>query len=156
MSASLFLSIIARIHPEVWDVIINPFRGGSRFDEVALNPQPLPPAESFLVSAAEMAHQIARIAIESEVAGLSSSGLVSELVDDWCATPWPRKIPFPWPGPRPDKGPLPEPWVVQTARMVGALVFASIGSRLADGDLAKTLLDGADRLNEVAIRVDSA
>jgi hypothetical protein len=36
--------------------------------------------------------------------------------------------------------------------MVGALVFASVGSRLADGELSRTLLDGAERLNEVAIQ----
>ena len=156
MSASQSLSIIARIHPEVWDVIIKRFRAGSRFDEVALNPQPLPPAESLFVSAAEMAHQIARIAIESEVTGRSSSGLVSELVDEWFGTLWPREFPFPWPGPRPNEGPVPDPWVVQTARMVGALVFANIGSRLADGDLARSLLDGAERLNEAAVQLDCA
>jgi hypothetical protein len=156
MNASRSLSIIARIHPEAWDVIVKRIRVGSRFDEVALNPQPLPPAESFLVSAAEMAHQIARIAVETEVTGGSSSGFVSEFIDDWCGTPWPRKFPVPWPGPRRNEGPEPDPWLVATARMVGAVVFANIGSRLADGDLARSLLDGAERLNEAAIQLDSA
>jgi hypothetical protein len=36
--------------------------------------------------------------------------------------------------------------------MVGALVFASVGSRLADGELARSFLDGAERLNEAAIQ----
>jgi len=154
MSVSPSLAIIARIHPAVWDVIIKRLRVGGRYEEVALNPQPLPPGESFLVSAAEMANQVTRIAIESEFTGQSASGFVSELIDEWCGTPWPRKFPFPWPGPRPNEGPSPEPWVVQTARMVGALVFASVGSRLADGELSRTLLDGAERLNEVAIQAD--
>jgi hypothetical protein len=66
-------------------------------------------------------------------------------------TPWPRKFPWPWPGPRSNEGPHPDPWVVATARMVAALVFAQVGSRLGDGDLAKSLLDGAERLNEAAI-----
>lgn len=152
MSVSRSLSIIARIHPEVWDVIIKRLRVGGRFDEVALNPQPLPPIESFLIGAAEMASQVAQLAIEADVRGNSSSGFVSELIDDWCATPWPRRFPFPWPGPRPNEGPVPDPWVTQTGRMVGALVFASVGSRLADGDLAKTLLGGAERLNEAALQ----
>jgi hypothetical protein len=152
MSVSPSLAIIARIHPAAWDVIIHRLRVGSRYDDVALNPQPLPPAESFLVSAAEMAHQVTRIAIEFEFTGRSASEFISELVDEWCGTPWPRKFPFPWPGPRPNEGPLPDPWVVQTGRMVGALVFASVGSRLADGELARSFLDGAERLNEAAIQ----
>lgn len=152
MSASASLSIIARIHPEVWDVIVNQYRpGGRRYERAGLNPQPLPPAEAFLVSAAETAHEIAHIAMHSELTGRSASDLVRELVDEWCGTPWPRKFPWPWPGPRPNEAPVPDPWIVSTGRMVAALVFAQVGSRLSDGDLAKSLMDGAERLNEAAI-----
>jgi len=156
MSVSKSLSIIARIHPEVWDVIIQRLRAGTRFDTVALNPQPLPPVESFLIGAAEMANHSARMAIEYEFTGRPASGLIADLIDDWCGTPWPRRFPFPWPGPHPNEGPQPDPWVVQTARMIGALVFANIGSRLAESDLAESLIKGAERLNEAAVSADVA
>ncbi|GAA4491568.1 hypothetical protein GCM10023094_56140 [Rhodococcus olei] len=155
MQTSSLLSIIARIHPQVWDAIV-PHGPGirERSDRASLNPQPLPPSDRYLIGAAEMAHDVARIAVESEMRGQSSS-MLGELVDDWCATPWPRRWPWPWPGPRPNEdiedGPLPEPWVVQTGRVVGAIVFASVGSRLAKGELAAAFLDGADRLTEAAV-----
>src|SRR5262249_39394183 len=60
---------------------------------------------------AEMAHEVVRLAVASEAQGGSSSAFVSEIIEDWCGTPWPRK--WPWPGPRPDteaEGPSPEPW----------------------------------------------
>ncbi len=44
----LVLDIIARRHPEVYDAI-----GGGRFDWVALNPQPLPPKETFVIAFTE-------------------------------------------------------------------------------------------------------
>ncbi|MGY5210036.1 hypothetical protein [Nocardia gipuzkoensis] len=154
------LSTIARIHPQVWDTIVprGPrFRAGedvrAGVDGVALNPQPMPPespANAFLIGAAEMAHDVARIATESEIRGESSVALVNEFIDDWCGTPWPRKWPWPLPGPRPNEGPLPEPWVIQTGRVVGGIVFASVGSRLADGALGSAFLEGAERLIEAS------
>jgi hypothetical protein len=146
------LSVVARIRPEVWDAIVpHGPRFRARGDLVALNPQPLPPAEAFLVGAAEMAHEFLRVALESDVRGDSAAGFVRDFLDDWCATPWPRKWPWPWPGPRPDEGPLPDPWVVQSGRVIGAIIFASVGSRLADGELKAVFSEGADRLAEAAI-----
>jgi hypothetical protein len=151
------LSIIGTIHPELWDAIIphGPrVRVVSGFERVALNPQPLPPRETLLAGAAEMAHEVARLAVASEAQGGSSSGLVSEVIDDWCGTPWPRKWPWPWPGPRPEtdiEGPHPEPWEVRTARVIGAIIFASVASRLSSGDLRSAFADGADRLVEAAL-----
>ncbi|MEV6560522.1 hypothetical protein AB0M22_32710 [Nocardia sp. NPDC051756] len=149
-SASL-LPIIARLSPQTWEVIA---QHGPRIrrqsDLVSLNPQPLPPSEAFLVSAAEMAHEIVRIAVEADIRGESSTRIVGELVDDWCGTPWPRKWPWPGPGPRPDEDDaLPEPWQEQSGRVIGAIVFSSAGSRLK-GELGTALLDGADRLAEAA------
>ena len=148
MRALTLLSIIARVHPEVWDVIP---RGplSSKADVVSLNPQPLPPRETLQTAAAEMAHEIVRIAVEAELSGGSSAKLVSEFIDDWCATPWPRRWPQPWPGI--DEGPSPVPWDVRTARVVGAVVFASAGSRLPEGDLGTAFAEGAERLAEAAV-----
>jgi hypothetical protein len=86
------------------------------------------------------------MAVESEVRGESAVAFVSEFVDDWCGTPWPRR--WPWPGPGTD--PDPHPWMVQTGRVVGAIVFASMGSRLAEGELRAAFLKGAEQLAETA------
>lgn len=151
MRAIDFLVAIGRIPPQAWDAIIPKWSGGhSRFDAVSLNPQPLPPVEMFLISAAQMAHDVARVAVEAQAGGNTSAEFLSELIDDWCGTPWPRKWPWPWPGPRPGEGPLPDPWLINTARITGAVVFASYGARLGKGELSEVLLSGADRLAEVA------
>ena len=156
MSYSQLLSFIGSINPRAWDAIIPhgpQIRVTSRFDRVALNPQPLPPREAFLVGAAEMAHEVVRAATALGANEERSIGLVSELIDDWCGTPWPRKWPWPWPGPRPGgrEGPQPDPWDIATARVVGAVVFASMASRLAEGDLRDTFAKGAERLSEAAL-----
>ena len=147
------LSVVAAIRPEIWDAIVpqGPLIR-TRGDLVSLNPQPLPPAEAFLVGAAVMAHELVRIAVETEVTGGSSAGFVRDFIDDWCGTPWPRKWPWPGPGPRPGEGPSPEPWDVRTGRVIGAIVFASVGTRLADGELSAAFTDGADRLSEAALQ----
>jgi hypothetical protein len=152
MSSYSLLALVARIHPAVWDAI-DPRgpRFSSGLDAVALNPQPLPPRERFLVGAAEMAHDVGRLAVEANLKG-ETTDFVYELVDDWCGTPWPRKWPSPWPGPRQEEGPFPDPWIVDEARVVGAVVFASVASRLPEGDLRSAFAQGAERLSEVAAR----
>jgi hypothetical protein len=142
----------ARIHPEIWDWIVphGPVLG-PRVERVFLNPQPLPPREALQIGAAEMAHGLVRMAVEMDLTKGSSADFVREFIDDWCATPWPRKWPSPWPGPRPDEGPSPEPWDVRTSKIVGAIVFASAGLRLSDGDLGTAFAEGAERLAQAAV-----
>ena len=101
MNTTAFLALIGRIPPQAWDAIIPhgarvSVRNPAEF--VALNPQPLPPREAYLVAAAEMANSVAALAVEADVRG-EQSGFVSEFIDDWCGTPWPKKWPWPWPGP---------------------------------------------------------
>lgn len=150
------LSLIARIHPAVWDLI--DLQGPlvrERLSAVALNPQPLPPApqpDKFLLEAGIMATRFTRLAVEADVRGEASSPFLRELVDDWCTTPWPRKWPWPWPGPREEEGTHPEqPWQINAARLVGAVVLASYASRLGEGELSGTLAEGAERLAETAL-----
>jgi hypothetical protein len=153
MVAVQLLKIIAAIRPEAWDAIIP--HGPAirvRADLVSLNPQPLPPVDAFAVSAAMMAHDLVRIAVEAEVRGESSAGFVTELVDDWCGTPWPRKWPWPWPGPRGKEGPHPDPWEVNIGRVIGATVLASAGGRLGETKLSGALISGAEKLANAAIR----
>jgi hypothetical protein len=150
MNTTAFLAIIGRIPPQAWDAIIP---HGARVsvrnpaELVALNPQPLPPREAYLVAAAEMAHSVASLAVEADVRG-EQSGFVSEFIDDWCGTPWPKKWPWPWPGP--GEGPDPEPWI-ETGRAIGAIVFASVGARLGEGELGTALLEGAEQLAEASL-----
>jgi hypothetical protein len=156
MEVSKLLSIVGRIRPEALDAIIphSPAVGRwtSGFDRVALNPQPLPPREGFELGAVDLAHEIVRIAVAEEARGGSAVSLVSEIIDDWCGTPWPKKFPWPWPGPRRGEGPHPEPWDVATARVIGAVIFASVADRLADDKLAQTFSEGAERLAEAAVQ----
>jgi hypothetical protein len=149
MRAVSLLSLVARIRPEAWDAIIphTPLTAGSR---VALNPQPLPPGEAFVVEAARMAHEVVRLAVEAGLRG-ESTGFVREFVDDWCGTPWPHKWPWPWPGPRPGGEPEPSPDLVGIARAAGAVVFAAAGSRLPDGELGAAFAAGAEQLAKAAI-----
>lgn len=154
---SKLLSLVGRIPPAAWDAII-PHGPRLRVTtaegpvaRAALNPQPLPPREAFLTTAAELTHEVVRAAVAAEMQGAPSSALISDLIDDWCPAPWPRRWPWPWPGPRPDEKPIPEPWDMQTARVVAAVIFASMASRLAAGDLREALAKGADRLAEAAV-----
>lgn len=141
------LTVIARRHPALWDLIID------RFSATALNPQPLPPRIAF---AAALADAVARRAelIQDVVDALPSTAIerghvgggpyyVARFVDDLC--PRPFKPRFPKPGPRP-------PWFPDTFEgldlvAIGA-AFHRIGRetyteplRDAFGTAATTLVD---------------
>jgi hypothetical protein len=146
------LALITQITPAVWPVITSPGIAGSHVDRVALNPQPLPPIEAFQLAAAAMTQEFARLAIQSDIQGRSGAQIISDMVDDWCLTGWPRKWPIPIPGPvHPEPGPRPNeaglsPSLAQTGRLVGALVLANLGSRLASSELSEAMLRGSERL----------
>jgi hypothetical protein len=101
---AVLASILAR-HPEIWDAI----GGGHSFgDDVALNPQPLPPRYAVLLSVAqavifraELLQEIAgAIQTEGEERGIIIvSGYIDRFVDDFCGNGFRLKWPFP--GPRP-------------------------------------------------------
>jgi hypothetical protein len=148
------LHLVARLHPSIWDVI-NPHGPAVQqiADRVTLNPQPLPPGpDPFVLAAARMANEFAGLAVAADIRRESPKEWVAEFVDDWCGTPWPSKWPWPWPSPRPDHDTAVDPDTVSQARLVGAIIFASLGSRLGDRDLSATFLDGAEQLVEAAVR----
>lgn len=94
-----FFSLVAKIHPEAWDAIIPRYVGaGRRFgDEVALNPQPLPPRDPE-VGARLLADLLDRAIIV--VGGREDvTGRFLADVEDWCGTGWPRWFPKPPPPP---------------------------------------------------------
>jgi hypothetical protein len=147
------LTLFARIPPEAWDAKIpqGPLVFNDPSVRVALNPQPLPPREAIAVGAARMAREVARLAVETDLQGGRASAWLADFIDDWCGTPWPHKWPWPLPGPGPD--PDPHPWDVAMSRVIGAVVFASVGAGLGEGELKKQLLAGADRLAAAAAEV---
>jgi hypothetical protein len=158
VSYSTLLTLLANIDPALWDFIVphtpkvRHVVGETLVDRIALNPQPEPPSRAaFVIAAAELTHDAVRAAVTTEMRGGSSSSTIADLIDDWCGTPWPKKWPWPGPGPRREDGPFPDPWDVPIARVVGALIFASMASRLSPGDLKETLTKGADRLTEAAL-----
>jgi hypothetical protein len=157
------LAVLGKINPAVWDAIIphgpvgphgSAVRRFSPGAEVALNPQPLPPHE-LLVASAAVAHDIAFAAVSAEAAGSdAASRIVARAVDDWCGTrpphipiPWPRPWPFPWP-PEPDPHP---DWDIGASRVVGALSLASVASRLEEGEARDALSKGAEQLLEAGL-----
>ncbi|MDD5578058.1 MAG: hypothetical protein PHY16_02105 [Methylobacter sp.] len=99
-----FASILAR-HPEAGEII----GGGPGFgEEVALNPQPLPPRYAFLAAVAQTV--ISRAGLLQDIADATArngeqqgiiivGGHISKFVDDWCPTP--PRLKWPFPGPRP-------------------------------------------------------
>ncbi len=100
----LLTSILAK-HPEIYDAI----GGGHRFgEEVALNPQPLPPRYAFVVAAARAL--ISRAELLQEIADATRregtqqgiiivGGFTRRFTDDWCGNGF--RLRWPFPGPRP-------------------------------------------------------
>lgn len=115
----IFASMVAK-HPELYDVI----GGGQHFNEVALNPQPLPPRFAFLmavaqtlISRAELLHEMADATRrESEQEGIIIvSGYIARFVDDFCGNGFRFKWPFP--GPRPY-------WLTQEVSEIDLILMA--------------------------------
>jgi hypothetical protein len=158
-----FMTVIGRINPSIWDAIVpmgprylQSVSRASPGSAVELNPQPIPPGYEAHFAAARVANEIALAAIAAAAAGMEEGAtlLVSRAVDDWCGTP-PGHIPIPWPGQwpgPPGSAPDPEPWLVASTRMVGALTLASVASRIAQGDAQEALVRGAEQLLDAALQ----
>jgi hypothetical protein len=155
-----FLTRMGRINPRIFDVIPrgpqDAFRKLSPGEAVELNPQPIPPGIQMQFAAARVAHEIALAAIAAEAAGNEEAAerIVARAVDDFCGTrsghrpiPWPD----PWPFPSDLHAPDPQPWMVDTVRLVAALTLASVGSQVAEGAAREALGQGAERLMEAAL-----
>jgi hypothetical protein len=147
----LFAGILAR-HPEISDAI----GGGHSFgDEVALNPQPLPPRYAFLmsvaqalISRAELLQEIAdATAREGEQQGIIIvGGYVSRFVDDFCGTGF--RLRYPFPGPRPH-------WFTAELDGIDMVVMATQFEQAAkesfSPDLRRNLADVSTRLAEAGL-----
>jgi hypothetical protein len=147
----VFASILAR-HPEISDAI----GGGHSFgDEVALNPQPLPPRYAFLVSVAQTV--ISRAELLQEIADATAredeqqgiiivGGYVSRFVDDFCGTGF--RLRYPFPGPRPH-------WFAAEFDGIDLVVMATQFEQAAEEsfspDLRRNLADASTRLAEAGL-----
>jgi len=162
--ATQLLSVLARINPAIYDYIFphGPVwqrRIASRFSDAAteLNPQPLPPdppPDRLQLASALVARRIAFAAIAAEAAGQDGGArMISSAIDDWCGNGRPP-IPIPWPGPWPFAFALdaaPKELDVAASRLVGALSFASLASRMGTGKVREALSAGADKLMEASL-----
>jgi len=147
----IFSSILAE-HPEIWDAI----GGGHSFGEdVALNPQPLPPRAAFFVSVAqavashaELLQEIAdAIQREGEQRGIIIvSGYIARFVDDFCGTGF--KLKYPFPGPRPH-------WFANELDGIDLVLMATQFEQAAkeafSPDLRRTLADASAKLVETGV-----
>jgi hypothetical protein len=157
------LRLLARLDPRL-EEIVHPHlplvretlaaRAG-RFDQVELNPQPLPPHELVRVAALEAARAVAEAAIAAQFAGRDAREVLDEVADDWCGTspgsiPWPRHWPHPWPPG--DPYPISEEIdrVAQASQAYAALVFGAYAEGIADEGLAATFAGMAERLEGAA------
>ena len=160
--ATQLLSVLGKLNPAIFDVIFphGPVQSrgfASRINEVALNPQPLPPEpppERLQRVSALVAHQIAFAAITQEAAGQDGGvRMINSAIDDWCGNGRPP-IPIPWPGPWPFAFALdaaPKELDVATSRLVGALSFAAVASRMGASKVRDALSAGADKLLEAGL-----
>ncbi|MBK8447121.1 MAG: hypothetical protein IPL41_10705 [Micropruina sp.] len=143
------LALIIALNPKAADVIPRgplavriaaSFRGG---DEVALNPQPLPPKEIDL--GWQAMQRVAGAAIARD--GGFGGSFLSE-IEEWCGTGWPRRWPKGWPvgGPQPDPR-------ANAQVLLGALLAAAELSAYYDDREAVDALDKAvELLGEAAVQ----
>lgn len=146
-----FASICAR-PPELWDV----FGGGHGFcDEVALNPQPLPPRFAFLVAVARVVTSRAEVfqeitdatRREGEQQGIIIvSGYIARFADDFCGSEFRPRWPFP--GPRPS-------WFAHKLDGIDLVVIAAQLEQAAretvSRDMRKSLVDASAKLVEAGL-----
>jgi hypothetical protein len=158
------LRVLAQLDPRLWELVhpnVPVLRAGLRAarqfgDEVALNPQPLPPRERLLLETVFTAQAVADAAITAQFAGRDAREVLQQVADDWCGTqpsviPWPRHWPHPWPPGEPY--PIVEEidQVARGAQAAAAVVFESYAMGIQDEGLSAAFAELADRLEEAAL-----
>ncbi len=146
------VGVAALRRPQLYDL---PEFGGpfAASEEVALNPQPLPPREAAVLAGYQVGVDLARSAII-----LGDGQRLVEEVHGWCGNepkriPWPVNRPWPWPWP-PDPTPGPDPWgeLDRTAIFLSAACgLASVAARMQPGDMQESFLAAGDELIATAL-----
>ncbi|MGZ4278709.1 MAG: hypothetical protein ACXVVU_18815 [Solirubrobacteraceae bacterium] len=168
-SSAQLLTILARLHPTLWEVlhphvpvlVLGPSAASGpngHGAEVELNPQPVPPGVELRLAVQRTATAIADAAIAAQVAGQDAGGVLQDAGDDFCQTPH-RKIPWPrhWPHPWPDEPyPIDPELAAPAVQVEAALVFQSYAAGIADERLASAFAGIADRLIGAALETPGA
>lgn len=141
------LALIIALNPKAADVIPRgPLRTAvvrsGLADEVALNPQPLPPAE--LSIGVSLMHKITAAAIAG---GQDFGSSLLRDVDDWCGTGWPRRWPRGWPV----GGPVPGPRETSQLYLGGLLAAAEIAAHYDDPEIVSAFDKAVEMLGEAAV-----
>jgi len=146
-----FASLLAK-HPEILDAIGGAHRFG---EEVALNPQPLPPRFAFLVSLAQTV--ISRAELIQEIADATRregdqhgmirvGGYIDRFVDELCPPTFRFRWPFPWP---------PPPWFANELSGIDLVVMATQFEQAAketfSPDLRQNLADASAKFVEAGL-----
>ncbi|HEY3545413.1 MAG TPA: hypothetical protein VGK17_04900 [Propionicimonas sp.] len=142
------LALIIALNPKAADVIPRgPLRSEfaivSPAAEVALNPQPLPPAG--VVVGARLMNKIAGAALAG---GRGFGGQFADDLEDWCGTGWPRR----WPKKGPVGGPQPDPWEVSQTYLGGMLVAAEISAHYDDPEVVAAFDKAIEMLGDAAVK----
>jgi hypothetical protein len=168
-SSAQLLRVLARLHPELWEVIhphvpvlvlgrsagSGPSGHGA---EVELNPQPIPPGVELRLAVQRTATAVADAAIAAQVAGHDAGAILQDAGDDFCQTPhskipWPRHWPHPWPD---EPYPIAPDLATPAVQAQAALVFQSYASGIADEHLTSAFAAVADRLIGAALEAPGA
>jgi len=142
------LALIVALNPKAADIIPHgplAVRVAGRFrgDEVALNPQPLPPKE--ITVGWQVMQHVAGGAIVRD--GGFSGSFLSE-IEDWCGTGWPRR----WPKGDPVTGPSPEPWATSQVLIGAMLAAAELSAHYDDAEAVDALDKAVDMLGDAVVR----
>lgn len=141
------LALIIALKPEAADVIprgplMVAHLAARLRDEVALNPQPLPPQEIGIGKA--LMHKIT-------AAALGGSDAFGDRflrdVDDWCGTGWPRRWPKGWPV----VGPSPDPREIAQLQLGGLLAAAEISAHYDDPEMLAVFDKAIEMLGDAAV-----
>ncbi|MBC9226500.1 hypothetical protein GL325_09220 [Aeromicrobium sp. 636] len=140
------LEFIATLDERVFELVGGGPQGlrTGRLSRVALNPQPLPPAESGRLLLALMARGI--IIVSGRDEGAQRAFL--EDIEDWCGTGWPRR----WPRPKPGTFPDPRQELDPSVLLGGALAAAELAASYPAGEMQDLFEKAADQLTEAALR----
>lgn len=147
-----FLRILARLHPEIWDVI-----GGGHSGH-HLGPHPEPWALRDQVAAVRLTFRLADSAAAAQTLGADGVKLLSVAVDDWCGNgvlrfPFPPKSAGPGDGEHP-----PRPDEAHSAAAIFAAAsasFAVLAGQVKDEAMRNALDDAAVRTAEQALQIQN-
>jgi hypothetical protein len=96
---SMFLYLIAKINPQAWDAIIP---HGPKISAAAREYMIAMALKGFSAELSNRAVSGRLANVQKRLVASAGSRLAADYGDDdWCGTPWPKRFPFPEPGPFP-------------------------------------------------------